>query len=384
MGAPTAAQAQSNCSNVLPLPAGAGAGTLPSAFNNWGPSAICAGASAGTSITSAITTMDTAFLTESSAFVGSPSNPRPDQLGDGIWVRGVGGQNTISSSGTAVGVPTGGTFSTSSQERVGFGGVQAGADLGRFNMGGSGVSGVIGVTGGVLDATANEQIGIGNERFNVPFVGGYGAITAGNFFADVQVRDDFYQITATNSNVGLSAVGFNGNAVSVTTSAGYRFNLGSYFVEPSGGLIWSHLNLNTLAAAGGGPFGVPAGVYTFNAVDSTIGRLGVRVGTTVQNANIVWQPFVTASVWDEFASNATSSFVCTGCTFSLNMSDSRVGTFGQFGAGIAAQVLNTGWLGYARVDYRTGDNITGWDITGGLRYQFAWGAAAAPIITKAK
>src|SRR4029077_6417864 len=62
-------------------------------FNpDWGPAAVCAGASAGTSITSAITTLDIAFLTQSTAFVSSPSNPRPDQLGGGIWVRGIGGE----------------------------------------------------------------------------------------------------------------------------------------------------------------------------------------------------------------------------------------------------------------------------------------------------
>ena len=63
---------------------------------------------------------------------------------------------------------------------------------------------------------------------------------------------------------------------------------------------------------------------------------------------------------------------------------SRVGTFGQFGAGVSGQILNTGWLGYARADYRTGDNITGWDLTGGIRYQFSFAAptVAAPILTK--
>ena len=38
-----------------------------------------------------------------------------------------------------------------------------------------------------------------------------------------------------------------------------------------------------------------------------------------------------------------------------------------------------------RADYKTGDNIRGWDVTGGLRYQFPVGdtPAAAPLITKA-
>jgi len=37
---------------------------------------------------------------------------------------------------------------------------------------------------------------------------------------------------------------------------------------------------------------------------------------------------------------------------------------------LVGQVLDTGWLGYLRVDYRKGDNIDGWGVNGGLRYQW--------------
>ena len=33
------------------------------------------------------------------------------------------------------------------------------------------------------------------------------------------------------------------------------------------------------------------------------------------------------------------------------------------------QIAGTGWLGYARVDYRNGDRVEGWGGTGGIRYQ---------------
>ena len=51
------------------------------------------------------------------------------------------------------------------------------------------------------------------------------------------------------------------------------------------------------------------------------------------------------------------------------MSTSRVGTYEQFGLGSTFQLVNTGWLGYGRVDYRTGDNIQGISVNAGLRYQ---------------
>ncbi len=376
--------AQATCNNPVGLPVGVGPGMLPGQFNNWGPAAICAAASTGTSITSSITTLDIAFLTQSSAFVSSPSKAFPDQPGAGFWARGVGGENTISSSGNAVGVPVGGGYATSSQSRLDFSGFQGGVDVGRFNIGASGINVTVGITGGVLNARAQELVGTGNDDFNVPFVGGYAVVTKGNFFADVLVKGDFYGIAATNANVGLANASFSGNAIGVTSSAGYKFDVGSYFVEPSVGLVWSHLTLDTVAVPGGGPTGVPAGVLSFSPVDSTVGRAGVRVGTAFQSGNLALQPFAAASVWNEFASDAQSAFVCNGCAFSLNIDTSRVGTFEQFGLGVAAQVLNTGWIGYARGDYRTGANIEGWDVTGGIRYQFDWQAPKSPMYTKAK
>ena len=52
-------------------------------------------------------------------------------------------------------------------------------------------------------------------------------------------------------------------------------------------------------------------------------------------------------------------------------SEGGVGTYGQFALGTAAVLGNSGWLGYARTDYRIGDNIDGWSVNTGLRYQFS-------------
>jgi hypothetical protein len=384
-GAPSAAQAQvSTCANPTAL------SPVVFQFNVWGPAAVCAGASAGSSISSAITTLDIAFLTQSTVFVSSPTNPRPDQLGGGVWIRGVGGEDRVNTSSNVTPVGTAaippGTLSVNSQERIGYGGVQGGVDLGRFNFGGSGGSVIFGVTGGVLTTHAVEQIGVGTTDFTVPFIGGYVAVIKDRFFADAQVRGNYYQASTNNANVGLvNNQGFKGQGITVSASAGYSIPIGTFFLEPSGGIIWTRATFDNLSVPGGGPFGVPPGTYSFNNQDSTIGRLGLRFGTTVQSSTIVWQPFVAASVWDEFNRRSSNTFVCTGCTFSLNTDTTRIGTFGQFGLGTAAQILNTGWLGYVRADYKTGDNIRGWDVTGGIRYQFPVGdaPAAAPLITKA-
>jgi Autotransporter beta-domain len=372
----------------------------PTGFPIWGPQALCAGTSAGASLTTAITTLNTAFLTQTSAFIGAPNNPEVNQLGGGVWIRGVGGQNTVDS--VATGVANGATLAADSRSRIDFGGVQAGIDLGRFNLGASGTDLYIGLTGGVITARDSELDGPGQYNFTVPFVGLYAALTAGAFFIDAQLRGDFYTVDTTNALVGLSGQSFSGDQITFTSSAGYKFNFGSFFVEPSAGVIWSSLDMNNLgvpgvpAPGGGLPFTIPAGTYAFGTIDSLLGRVGVRVGTTVQSGNIVYQPFATASVWNEFAGDVLSTFTvvlptCPGKVVGggpancgpLGIDTSRIGTYGQFGLGLAAQVLDTGWLGYVRADYRTGDNIQGWDVTGGLRYQFAIEQVShPPLITK--
>ena len=117
--------------------------------------------------------------------------------------------------------------------------------------------------------------------------------------------------------------------------------------------------------------------------------------------NVAWQPFATASVFREFADDVTTTqrtnlddpcalldpiAACNqfnpvtgglgGVETAATTTTSRVGTYGQFGLGLAGQIIDTGWSGYARADYRTGENIEGISGNVGLRYQFTPGQAA--------
>jgi opacity protein-like surface antigen len=120
------------------------------------------------------------------------------------------------------------------------------------------------------------------------------------------------------------------------------------------------------------------GTVTVEDVESVLGRLSLRVGTNFTHGGIAWQPFFTASVFHEFAGDVVARSVLAGNDApgvqldgaALDISTSRLGTYGQFGLGTAAAIINTGWLGYARVDYKVGEDIEGWNFNAGLRYQF--------------
>src|SRR5215467_9502793 len=55
-------------------------------------------------LTSTINSVNTAFLTTTSAFVSAPGNPQPDQQGGGVWARTVAGQ--VETTSTSVGTAT--------------------------------------------------------------------------------------------------------------------------------------------------------------------------------------------------------------------------------------------------------------------------------------
>jgi opacity protein-like surface antigen len=360
-------------------------------------------------LVSSINSLDTAFLTQSSAFIGSPANPQPDQQGGGVWARGVGGRLTYGTTATAgnisFGGPISGNITCNTRTIDDFAGVQVGTDVARLNVNGWNLHG--GLTIGYLGSNTKDATPDLNpptsfrDSLQIPFVGVYGAASYGGFLVDGQVRGDFFQNEVSDGNNGLAGQRFDARGISVSGDVAYNQQLGNkWFVEPSAGIVWSRTHVDPLNVPGTGVLGTPVGpgfvppwVLTVNDIESTLGRLSARVGTTVPLGNVVWQPFASASVFHEFEGGVTSSLTSNFSaisaplpTLSSTVSTSSLGTYGQFGFGIAMQSIDIGWVGYLRADYRTGENVEGWSVNGGLRYQFVPVPAvrgSEPLIAKA-
>jgi opacity protein-like surface antigen len=388
-------------SSALAQNCGATTQVGPATINNIGTLAVPT-SSASASISAAIGNVNTAFLTQQgSAFVSAPANPAPDQPGGGVWARAVGGQVNISSSSQSTGVSTQGgavinTASTncSNSQKENFAGVQVGSDIARLNWSGWNVH--LGTTAGYLGAKTTDNAGFSNN-FEVPFFGAYVVATNGRFFADLMVRQEYYNINLNNPGFAFANQPIGAHGFSISTSTGYNFDLGdSWFIEPSAGFIYSKTSIDSFTAPGvAGPnFTGITGIIRTNDVESEMGRLSLRGGKTIATPNVIWQPFASVSVFHEFAGNVTSNYTSLngvfpapgGAPFTYNQATttSRVGTYGQYSLGIAGQVVNTGWLGFVRVDYRNGSNIDGWTGNAGIRYQFSPETIAAAIMpTKA-
>ena len=147
----------------------------------------------------------------------------------------------------------------------------------------------------------------------------------------------------------------------------------------------------TAPGVAGANFTGITGVVQTNDVTSQIGRASVRVGKAIATPTVIWQPFASASVFHEFAGNVTSNYTSLNASsssarplhYNQSTTTSRVGTYGQYSLGLAGQIVNTGWLGFVRVDYRNGNNIDGWTGNAGIRYQFTPETLAAVMPTKA-
>jgi hypothetical protein len=330
------------------------------------------------SFISSLLSLNTAYLTQTGAFVGSPPSPQANQLGGGTWVRSVAGRADVENTSTfgnvsIIGNNLTGNVTCQNKSRQDFMGFQVGQDIARLNLGNSGWNVHIGATGGYGESESKNVRGTGEGRLQVPFVGAYMAVTGGGgFFAELQGRADFYHASLSQVDLGIRNQGLEARSHTFLASAGYNMRFGpnnTYFFEPSAQFIYTKFTVDTLNALVTTPFGDIGGSAKINDFNSQLGRLGARVGTSFNAGSLALQPFVSASVWHEFAGDVITSFAGDLASTGL-LTSTRVGTFGQYGVGVTGQVLNTGWLGYARLDYRKGDNIEGTSVNGGVRYQF--------------
>ncbi|MBN9013548.1 MAG: autotransporter outer membrane beta-barrel domain-containing protein [Rhizobiales bacterium] len=185
------------------------------------------GPSAVTSFISVVNTANTAFLTQSSAFVASPATNNVDQTGGGIWTRSVVGQTdtTLSSNFNASlgGLSASANCQTTTKQT--FAGFQAGADIAKLNLGGDAGDITLGATGGYYEMRAREANGTFGAQFNIPFAGVYAAYTRGGLFADAQVRWEFYDTYLTDPQNGLTNQSFSARGNSFAANLGYNFAL---------------------------------------------------------------------------------------------------------------------------------------------------------------
>ncbi|WP_041777847.1 autotransporter domain-containing protein [Beijerinckia indica] len=314
--------------------------------------------------------LNTGFFQNASSFVSLPESPEPNKWAGGPWIRIADGRNDVNAIGTTPN-GNGGARSAPSLVRTRFNGFQTGVDLGYYNIENSGFSAVLGMTAGRATLNSSELSGYNSTNaIQVPFIGIYGLFAGHGFFADFQVREDFYQMNLSYPEAYVHGNSLTGTSLGANGSIGYHWNITKdFFVEPTAALIYSDLHVNGLQV-GIDPANDVYGTVTFQPIESLLGRFGGRIGANyvLEDIDLVMQPFLIANVWREFAGDAKSTFNANGSAVPISLT--RVGTFGQVGLGFSSSVLNTGLVGFFHGDYRLGDQFRGYALNAGLRYQF--------------
>ena len=101
-----------------------------------------------------------------------------------------------------------------------------------------------------------------------------------------------------------------------TSNIGYNHALqNNWFIEPSAGIVVSQVKVDPFNVTGA--VTLPAaftpnvtfpGTLRVNDINSTLGRLSLRGGTTLVSGNMIWQPFAIGSIYHEFENSVNSSF----------------------------------------------------------------------------
>ncbi|MGL5733955.1 MAG: autotransporter outer membrane beta-barrel domain-containing protein, partial [Beijerinckiaceae bacterium] len=357
-----------------------------STFNS-GP---VAGVAAG--VSGMVSSLQAGFHQPASAIISRPDKCGVNQLMGGPFIRLNAGDTRITnnSNGSAGGGAA--LFNSGTTAKSNFAGFQTGMDLGVCNINNSGWNIHAGLMGGFVETstsalTRSVSGGVSDftrtsAKVEVPFFGAYAFVTHGDFTLEFNVRKDWYKakVTSLDAVTGQSFVGPNarlrGDGWSFNTSASYRFWFDSgWYIEPGAGVSFGRVSFGNLAmdptlfGVGGG-----AGTIKLGRSNSILARVGVNVGAPVISVTdkFVIVPFAHAAVWHEFgrAAKSSATIVTGGVNETFTVSTSRVGTFGQVGAGLQFKVLDSPVLGFVRADMRFGKDINGKAINAGLRLQF--------------
>ena len=264
----------------------------------------------------------------------------------GLWARGsFAGLNREDTARTA--------FDTANLNRdQSVGDFEGGLDFGARDLLARGDALIFGVLGGFVTSELNYDSFSLNRKFDIQGgqVGGYATYIRGGLFVDTLVKDDILNI---NSNVSYGTPdSLSANNIGVRTDAGYRFGAFAgegFFFEPLGTIAWVNSQIDD--------YTLGANHVNFEDGNSVRGRLGLRLGTSVQWGELTFEPFVIGSVWHEFEDGNKAILTSTGAV-TFNLVDRLHGTWGEVSAGANLFNVGAGASGFAKVDVAIGDDFS--------------------------
>lgn len=280
----------------------------------------------------------------------------------GIWGRLFGGTQSRDHSNT-VSAPTGlsgpqTTYNNNFDQDI-YGGM-VGIDFGQESLTDQGNQAwIFGVMAGYTGSNLSFDDSNTDVDYKAGSIGAYVTYLNGGFFIDATIKADFGKM---DYNSGGDSGSADFTSVGGVIDAGYRMTMASgWYFEPKATLSYVNTDFDDLDVLGQ--------EIAFKDGDSLRGRLGGRVGTAFDRNGVSIEPYIEASVWNEFKGDYTAAFTSNGTDFTPGFN--AEGVYGEVALG--ASFINTanGWSGFAKGATQFGeDSMLG--FTGNLGVRKAW------------
>jgi len=230
-----------------------------------------------------------------------------------------------------------------------FEGIQAGVDHESGPL-------ILGLTVGVGQSESRFEASPGALEMDAKNLGLYLAFASGNFYLNLLAKVDWMDIE-TNPGPGLAAA-FDATAYGARGVAGFRFDLGNLYLEPSVGLSWVTVDIDDYRSGGA--------TISFDNATSLRGTAGLRIGGIVATGGDgVLSPFAGVRVVEEFGgANRNDFFLGTN----LNLTEDGPGTHGEASVGLT---FTSGSVeAFIRGELDFGNDVEGRAVRGGVRVRF--------------
>ena len=306
----------------------------------------------------------------SSPFVsGLAADVEPGHCGAGPWIRGTGGYAGATGTASVSG------FSSTSKVDLNYKGAQFGLDIACFNIQKTGIDVAIGVIGGLNNGSTTQDLtsvggGMTDSTFDQKFAGVYATFAKGPFAADIQARYDTTDFTFTNAALGLNNSPLNSVRYTLSGSASYAIDLKGVSLVPAVGFSAAQTTSSTISAGGN--------LLTPDASLSLVGFVGATLAKTIilPDQKSAVTPFITATLYNDFAPDPTSTFVDTLGNTQI-ITSQNLGMVGEGSLGLNyVKILDSAPTGpkqinaNVRADLKYSDRVTGAGVTAQARVQF--------------